>query len=469
MDLAAVSSWINGFLSSVGAAVFVPLIMIIMGLIVRMKPKDAISAGILLGVAFTGMSMLISYMSSIIQPVGEAMLKHLGINLPILDGGWTTMAAIAWSWPYAILMFPLMILINIVMLIANKTDTFNADLWNVWGKIFTAVGVVGLTGNVPLAFVIAAIQIVFELKTADLFKDEINELTGIPGVTCTHKMVFLAAIFYPIDKVLRKIPILNRKADAEALHDKIGIFAENHVLGFILGCLFGFLGRYDVGKLLTLGVQCAMCLTLFPVISKYFMEALSPISEAVSDYMHGKFEGRTLVVGLDWPFLGGSNEIWITIIISIPLTVLFAFILPDNEILPFAGIVNIALVVPAYLVTKGNLPRMIILSAIGIPIFLLIGTAFAPFVSKLALTTGAVAKSALGASGLISNSSIDGPWFTYAFSQFLDFKNGNYLPLGMLIVWLAGYFFMYHDIKEAAKGTKEQDTETAESTEASAE
>ena len=140
MDFAAASAWINGFLSSVGAAVFVPIIMIIMGLIVRMKPKDAISSGILLGVAFTGMSMLISYMGNIISPVGEAMLKHIGINLPILDGGWTTMAAIAWSWPYAILMFPLMIVINIIMLIANKTDTFNADLWNVWGKIFHCRG-----------------------------------------------------------------------------------------------------------------------------------------------------------------------------------------------------------------------------------------------------------------------------------------------------------------------------------------
>lgn len=454
MDFAAASAWINGFLSSVGAAVFVPIIMIIMGLIVRMKPKDAISSGILLGVAFTGMSMLISYMGNIISPVGEAMLKHIGINLPILDGGWTTMAAIAWSWPYAILMFPLMIVINIIMLVANKTDTFNADLWNVWGKIFTAVGVVGLTGNVVLAFVIAAIQIVFELKTADLFADEINELTGIPGVTCTHKMVFLAAIYYPIDKLLRKIPALNHKADAEALHEKVGIFAENHVLGFILGCLFGLLGQYDLGKLLTLGVQCAMCLTLFPVISKYFMEALSPISEAVSDYMHGKFEGRKLVVGLDWPFLGGSNEIWLTVIWGIPVTVVFAFLLPQNQILPFAGIVNIALAVPAYLVTKGNLPRMIILATIGVPIFLLVGTAFAPFISHLATSTGAVAAKALGSAGLISNSSIDGPWFTYAFSQFLDIANGNPLPLGMLIVWLAGYGLMYHDLSKEQKARK---------------
>lgn len=451
MDLAQATAWIQEFLNSVGAAVFVPIIMIVMGLIVRMKVKDAISAGILLGVAFSGMSMLINYMSGLVQPVGEAMLERLGIDLPIMDGGWTTMAAIAWSWPFAILVFPLLIGINVIMLIANKTETFNADLWNVWGKIFTAIGVVGITGSVPLAFVIAAIQIVFELKTADLFKDEINELTGIPGVTCTHKMIFLSAIFYPIDKLLRKIPALNTKADAAALKEKVGIFAENHVLGFIIGVLFGLLGGYDIPAMLTLGVQAAMCLTLFPVISKYFMEALSPISEAVSDYMHKKFADRQLVVGLDWPFMGGSNEIWLTVIYAIPITVLFSFILPGNGILPFAGIVNIAVAVPAYLVTRGNLPRMLILATIGVPIFLYVGTVFAPFVSDLAHSTGAVE---LAEGALISCSSIDGPVQTYAFATFLDFMNGNFLPLGVLVIWLAGYFYTYHDLKKEAAARK---------------
>lgn len=453
MDLAQATAWIQEFLNSVGAAVFVPIIMIVMGLIVRMKIKDAISAGILLGVAFSGMSMLINYMSGLVQPVGEAMLERLGIDLPIMDGGWTTMAAIAWSWPFAILVFPLLIGINVIMLIANKTETFNADLWNVWGKIFTAIGVVGITGSVPLAFLIAAIQIVFELKTADLFKDEINELTGIPGVTCTHKMIFLSAIFYPIDKLLRKIPALNTKADAAALKEKVGIFAENHVLGFIIGVLFGLLGGYDVPATLTLGVQAAMCLTLFPVISKYFMEALSPISEAVSDYMHKKFADRELVVGLDWPFMGGSNEIWLTVIYAIPITVLFSFILPGNGILPFAGIVNIAVAVPAYLVTRGNLPRMLILATIGVPIFLYVGTVFAPFVSDLAHSTGAVE---LAEGALISCSSIDGPVQTYSFATFLDFMNGNFLPLGVLVIWLAGYFYTYHDLKKEAAARKSE-------------
>ena len=82
--LGNVINWILGL----GAAIFVPIIIIIAGLIVGMKIKDAISAGITLGVAFTGMSMLIGFMSDAIGPAAKAMLTHTGINLPIVDGGW---------------------------------------------------------------------------------------------------------------------------------------------------------------------------------------------------------------------------------------------------------------------------------------------------------------------------------------------------------------------------------------------
>lgn len=432
-------------LLDLGAAIFVPIIIILAGLIVKMKLKDAISAGLTLGVAFTGMTMLINFMTGAITPAAEAMLKNVGISLPIIDGGWTTMSTISWSWPYAFLMFPLMILINIVMLVLKKTNTFNADLWNVWGKIFTAVGVVAITGSIPLAFLVAAIQIIFELKTADVHQKRIEELSGIPGVTCTHKMVLFGALMYPVDVLLRKIPVFNKKFDAAALKDKVGIFAENHVLGFILGIVFGLMAGYDVSKTLTLAIQCATALTLFPVITKYFMQALSPISEAVSDYMNKRFEGRTLLVGLDWPFLGGSNEIWLAVIWAVPVTLLCALFLPGNEILPFAGIINLALAVPAYLVTKGNLPRMLILCTLGVPAFLWVGTAFAPFITDLANATGAVA---LQAGEMISNSSIDAPVFTYAISQVFDIINGNWIPLVVLVVWGVCYVFYYRELKK---------------------
>lgn len=111
----------------------------------------------------------------------QAIMTSTGISLPIVDGGWSTMATISWAWPYAFLMFPLLIAVNVVMILLNKTNTINADLWNVWLKIFTAVAVVSITHSVILAFVIAAVQIILELKSSDAHQHRIEKLTGIPG------------------------------------------------------------------------------------------------------------------------------------------------------------------------------------------------------------------------------------------------------------------------------------------------
>ena len=64
------------------------------------------------------------------------------------------------------------------------------------GKIFTGVAVAvaavskpyfGTAASIALAFIVAGIQIIFELKMADMYQYRIEKLSGIPGVTCTHK------------------------------------------------------------------------------------------------------------------------------------------------------------------------------------------------------------------------------------------------------------------------------------------
>lgn len=451
------------FFLALGAAVFVPIIMIVAGLIVRMSIKDAVSSGITLGVAFTGMMMLISFMTSAITPAAQAMADTIGVSLPITDGGWTTMSTISWSWPWAFIMFPLAVGVNILMIIFKQTTTFNADLWNVWGKIFTAVAVYFVTGNVLVAFVFAAIQVVFELKAADFHQHRVEKMSGIPGVTITHRMVFLAAPMHLLDVVLRKIPGLDRSFNAEDLRGKIGIFAENHVLGFILGVVFGLLARFDVAATLTLGIQAATALTLFPVISKYFMAALEPISNAISEFMRKRFNDRQLFVGLDWPFLGGANEIWIAVIWTIPITLVMAFVLPGNGILPFAGIINIAIAVAAYFASKGNIIRMLIQCTVFAPVFLYVGTAFAPVMTDLANTTKALD---LEAGQLISNSSIDAPIFSYSFANLTQVINGNWIPLLIFIGWVVSFVIYSRALISERKAETVEQPETAEATSA---
>ena len=53
---------INFILNDLGAAVFVPALMLIIGLCMKMKFSEAFSSALTLGIAFTGMSILINYM-----------------------------------------------------------------------------------------------------------------------------------------------------------------------------------------------------------------------------------------------------------------------------------------------------------------------------------------------------------------------------------------------------------------------
>lgn len=450
--IASAVSW----LVNLGASVFVPLIMIIAGLIVRMKPLDAIKSGITLGIAFTGMSLLIDFMSTTISPVAQAITANTGISLPIVDGGWTTVATACWAWPYGFLLFPIMVVINIILLMLKKTDTMNADVLNVWGKIFTATCVVWLTNSILLGFIVASIQVVFELISGDVHQHRIEKLTNIPDVTCTHRMLFSCAFMYPVDCLLRKIPILNKKSDVSTLKKKVGVFAEDWMLGFLLGIVFALFAHYDVASALTLSIECSTSLTLFPVIAGYFTKALTPLSTGINDFMSSKFEGRHFHVGLDWQFLGASDELWLAVYWNALVTLLFAMVLPGNELLPFAGIINVAIATAAYLVTEGNLPRMLILCTIFSPAYLYAGTFFAPVITNLVTSTGAAS---LAAGELISNSSIEAPMVIYGLSQCFDIINGNWLPASVLIAWFVCFHFYRRSLH------KEEETDLSKITE----
>ena len=183
------------------------------------------------------------------------------------------------------------------------------------------------------------------------------------------------------------------------------------------------------------------------------MQALEPISNAISEFTRKRFNDRQLYVGLDWPFLGGANEIWLAVIWTIPVTLGFAFILPGNGILPFAGIVNVCVAVAAYFASRGNIIRMLIQCTIFAPVFLWVGTAFAPFMTDLANTTKAVE---LTEGQLISNSSIDAPIFTYALSHLLQVIDGNVIPLIIFVVWLVCFVLYSRELIQERNAARAQ-------------
>jgi len=52
---------------------------------------------------------------------------------------------------------------------------------------------------------------------------------------------------------------------------------------------------------------------------------------------------------------------------------------------------------------------------------------------------------------MISNSSIDGPVFTYAFSHIFKFFEGNFIPLIIAAAWCVSFFFYSRELRKEQK------------------
>ncbi|WP_213355844.1 PTS galactitol transporter subunit IIC [Enterococcus casseliflavus] len=451
---------IINYILGLGSAIFVPLIILILGLVAGMKFKKAFMSAITLGIAFTGMSMVIGFMSNAVSPASEALAKNTGLNLPALDLGWTGAASITWSWSYAFVFFAVVLGVNFVMLILNWTKTLNVDMWNVWGKALTAYLVYFISGSLLAGFITAVVQVILELKMGDMFQRHIEDLTGIPLVTVTHLMNISAVLLLPINVIMDKIPFFNRRADTKALKKKIGIFSENSVMGFLIGLGLGLAAAYGVSGSLNLAIQIATAMALFPMISKMFMQSLSPLADAMSEMMKKRFKDREVYIGLDWPVLAGRSEIWVTAILLVPVFIGYAIILPGNAVLPLAGIINYSIAVGGLLLTGGNLVRMLIMGVISMPIYLYAATYLTPILTGLADRTGAVEGIQKGQQ--ITWSSIEGPEFRILFAE--AFK-GNILGIIGSVVFIAMFVWLYKymsKVKVPSQRYEEQGTQSTQ-------
>ncbi len=451
---------IINYILGLGSAIFVPLIILILGLVAGMKFKKAFMSAITLGIAFTGMSMVIGFMSNAVSPASEALAKNTGLNLPALDLGWTGAASITWSWSYAFVFFAVVLGVNFVMLILNWTKTLNVDMWNVWGKALTAYLVYFISGSLLAGFITAVVQVILELKMGDMFQRHIEDLTGIPLVTVTHLMNISAVLLLPINVIMDKIPFFNRRADTKALKKKIGIFSENSVMGFLIGLGLGLAAAYGVSGSLNLAIQIATAMALFPMISKMFMQSLPPLADAMSEMMKKRFKDREVYIGLDWPVLAGRSEIWVTAILLVPVFIGYAIILPGNAVLPLAGIINYSIAVGGLLLTGGNLVRMLIMGVISMPIYLYAATYLTPILTGLADRTGAVEGIQKGQQ--ITWSSIEGPEFRILFAE--AFK-GNILGIVGSVVFIAMFVWLYKymsKVKVPSQRYEEQGTQSTQ-------
>ena len=124
------------YIIGLGASVMLPLVIAILSIIVGVKVGKAIRAGLMVGVGFVGLGLIVDMMNANLGPAAKAMSETFGLHMSVVDVGWPGMSPITWASGIATVAIPVAILVNVVMLILKLTKTVNIDIWNIWHMTF---------------------------------------------------------------------------------------------------------------------------------------------------------------------------------------------------------------------------------------------------------------------------------------------------------------------------------------------
>ncbi|RPA60672.1 PTS glucitol transporter subunit IIA [Aerococcus agrisoli] len=400
-------------LIDMGAAPLMTIILTLIALLFRVKFSKALEGGIKLGIALTGVGAIMNILTGAFSNALGEFVANTGLNLNVTDVGWAPLATITWGSPYTLYFMFVILIINAVMLVMNKTNTLDVDIFDVWHLSIVGLFAMYMGANLIVTTLLVVFIGVLKIINSDLMKPTFNDLLHAPDdnpMTTTHMNYMMNPIIMLLDKVYDKLFSWLDKYDFDAakLNNKIGFWGSKFAIGIYLGIFVGLLAGISVKEMITLGFTAGVCLELFSVIGQWFIAAVEPLSQGVTDFTSSRFSDRTFNIGLDWPFIAGRAEMWAVANVLAPIMLLEALILPKNGILPLGGIIAMGLTPALLVVTRGKIIRMIVIGTVLLPTFLYSGTLIAPFVTETAKKVGAFPAD-IASNALISHSTLEGP------------------------------------------------------------
>ncbi len=173
-------------MNTFGASIFVPVVIFIICLVMRISLKKAINSAILAGVGLVGFSMITDYFTPVISPVVDKMVKIAHLNLPVLDIGWQATAVIAYSTKIGMVFIGLLLVFQIFLFAIRWTNVFMpSDLWNNYSLILWGSELFLLTKNMWLASMLMLFGNMVCLLYAEVIAKRWSTYYGYPQCTLT--------------------------------------------------------------------------------------------------------------------------------------------------------------------------------------------------------------------------------------------------------------------------------------------
>lgn len=381
-----------------------PIVLTILGVLFGAGFGKSLKAGLTVGVGFIGLNLVINQLMGTDLAAGvTAMVERFGLELSVLDVGWPAASAIAMGSIVGTIIIPLGLLVNIVMLLTNTTQTADVDIWNYWHFAFTGALVAIVTDNVAFGIAAAIINEVIVLIVGDVTAPLVEKSLGLPGVSIPHGLAgAYAPIAYAVNWIIDRVPCLNRiDINVRTMQKKFGVFGEPILLGSIIGLLIGLLAGYGLlpataadgsttPSVLSIAVLMGAVMVLIPKMAALLMEGLMPVSDAASAFIQKRFQNRgKIYIGLD-AAVGTGHPVTLTMaLILVPVSIFLAFVLPGNKMVPLADLAVIpymlVLVTP---IVRENGFRGLLTGIVVLAIGFYIATDLSPLITSAAANVG---------------------------------------------------------------------------------
>jgi PTS system galactitol-specific IIC component len=283
-------------------------------------------------------------------------------------------------------------------------------MWSYWHGQVVGCFVWAMTDNLLFGVLAGTIFLTANSFIADFSAKKHQDFNGMPGISVPCTVTVLSIFAGPFNSLIEMIPgIKDIDATPEAIREKVGVFGEQGVMGFVIGLVIGLViwvfGKGTLPGALNLAVQVGVLMVFLPKTVSVLCEGVIPITNAVIEFVHERFgERREIYVAVDCAALLGHPSVMASAVLLYPLLVILSVLLPGNGLLPIASLAIVpywcGAIAPYF---KGNVFRMVLFTLVwSIPV-MYIATYQAPIhvaaMAKMGLSDPAVASSCMDVAG----------------------------------------------------------------------
>lgn len=336
---------ITGFfatLAGLPALAMAPLVVFVLGLLVRQPISKAAQGAVKVGMGALAMYGLSYAAITVFAPAAAGAARTIGgpmSNMTLIDVGWTNAAAVLVN-PMIWVNILIFVAVNVGLIWIGVTKTLYVDFPCMWRGVWTGMIVWVVTGSYWWGTLAMMIFLITDVLLADWNAKRLQSFHEFATTASFPNSQNAAVIAAPLAWLLAHIPgIKSLNVSGEWVKEKLGFFAEPLVLGMITGTVFGLLAGFDVLRSLVVGVVAAMMFHVWPMALGVCFEGWAVFNEGMRNilvkWMKGK---REVYVAVDTSVLLGHPTVGVSTTLMYPLAFLLSVFVPGIGLFPVISV-----------------------------------------------------------------------------------------------------------------------------------